>query len=138
MAITLKIELPDGPIVIDRLKSVILQAPDGEMGILPGHLPLVGLVDVGILTAVAADSRERFVTGSGMLWVADDRVTVLLLDLVAEKDIDAAAAKQLLADATAALATHEFAGREEACKELTADARFAEAQLALLELGRDG
>ncbi len=136
MALKLKIVLPDGPIEIDRLRSVVLQTPDGEMGILPGHAAVVGLVDIGILTAVAADRRERFVTGSGIMRLANDCVTLLLLDLVAEKDIDEAAAKRLLEKATAALAVHELPSREAARKECVADARYAEAQLVLLGLRR--
>ncbi len=137
MVLKLKIVLPDGLMEIGRLRSVVLQTPDGEIGILPGHLPIVGLLDIGLLVATTADRQERFVTGGGMLWVADDCVSVLLIDLIAEKDLDEAAAKRMLEDARAALAMHELASQPEAREERLKEARYAEAQLALLARRRE-
>ena len=62
-----------------KVRSVVVPAVDGELGILPRHAPLVGALSFGELRLELEDgSRARyFVHGGGFVEVLNDEVTVL-------------------------------------------------------------
>ena len=72
----------------------------GELGILPGHLPLITTINPGPVRIKMADGSEEnvFVAG-GILEVQPDRVTVLADVAVRSKDLDEAKAKKALEEA---------------------------------------
>jgi F-type H+-transporting ATPase subunit epsilon len=132
MALTLEIVMPGWREEILHVKTVVFQTPEGEVGILPGHLPMISLVDIGVLSVTTADQQRRFVTGQGLAQITGNHVRLLLQDLIAENDIDEEAALRSLDAASKAVSLPDYAGftagREERMKEV----RFAEAQLSLL------
>ncbi|HEY0397525.1 MAG TPA: F0F1 ATP synthase subunit epsilon [Acidimicrobiia bacterium] len=57
---------------------VLARTLDGEIGILPGHAPLLGVLVPGRLRIVKADgSDHRATVRSGFVEVCDNRVVVL-------------------------------------------------------------
>ena len=56
---------------------LIATAIDGEIGILPGHAPLLAALDVGRLSIDTGGGREEAAVDGGFLHVKDDRVDVL-------------------------------------------------------------
>ena len=56
---------------------VIARAETGEIGILPGHAPLVALLGAGRLVIDTGRGRERASIEGGFLHVSADRVDVL-------------------------------------------------------------
>jgi|SRR5690606_28098166 len=79
---------------------VTAQTTEGEIGVMPGHEPLLGqLVEGGIVTVKAADG-ERLVMAvhGGFLSVTGTTVTVLAEAADRVEDIDVEAAKSALAD----------------------------------------
>ena len=56
---------------------LIATAIDGEIGILPGHAPLLAALDVGRLSIDTGGGREDAAVDGGFLHVKDDRVDVL-------------------------------------------------------------
>lgn len=86
---------------------VSLPGTSGELGIMPGHLPLITLIRPGFVrvhVAGQAEPEQIFVAG-GVLEVQPDLVTVLADTAVRSKDLDEARAKEALAAAEAARAT---------------------------------
>lgn len=127
MPLTLQMILPDRRIELHGLVSVVFQSVEGELGILAGHAPLVCEVRAGTLCATAeSHRRQRFATGQGLARISEDCVRLLMMDLIAEEEIDGAAAGRLLQRARAEAAVHAAGDSESA--ELV---RFAEAQFAL-------
>lgn len=84
---------------------VIVVTTEGEEGILPSHAPFLGALKPGILRAnVAADGvtkRLELATGEGFIQALPDGVVVLVDKALAFDDIDVAASRTELADATA-------------------------------------
>jgi len=76
-------------------EMVFLTGEMGELGIIPGHTPLITKLKAGNIRAVLSDNKEEiFYVNSGMLEVQPFIVTVLADTVVRAKDIDEAAALQ--------------------------------------------
>ena len=82
---TLRVELvaPDGEIWSGRARMVIAKTLDGDLGVLTGHSPVLGILAEGSLVRIvdpeAAGAGEDVLAAvsSGFLAVADDRVSIL-------------------------------------------------------------
>lgn len=86
---------------------VSLPGTSGELGIMPGHLPLITLIRPGFVRVHVPGEQEPeqiFVAG-GVLEVQPEQVTVLSDTAVRSKDLDEARAKKALAAAEAARAS---------------------------------
>ena len=86
---------------------VSLPGTSGELGIMPGHLPLITLIRPGFVRVHVPGEQEPeqiFVAG-GVLEVQPEQVTVLAETAVRSKDLDEARAKEALAAAEAARAS---------------------------------
>ena len=86
---------------------VSLPGTSGELGIMPGHLPLITLICPGFVRVHVPGEQEPeqiFVAG-GVLEVQPEQVTVLADTAVRSKDLDEARAKEALAAAEAARAS---------------------------------
>ena len=111
---------------------VIATTTEGEEGILAHHAPFLSALKPGVLRANiienGAAKRLELATAEGFMQALPDRVTVLVDEALAFEDIDVAAARTELAEATerqkAAAEPHVFA-REQAIID------FANAKLRL-------
>src|SRR5437867_4450934 len=56
---------------------LVATAIDGEIGILPGHAPLLAALDIGRLSIDTGGGKEEAAVDGGFLHVKDDRVDVL-------------------------------------------------------------
>ena len=83
--VTVRVELvaPDGEVWSGRARMVIAKTLDGDIGILTGHPPVLGILAEGSLVRIldaedAGDQKEMLAAvSSGFLAVRDDRVSVL-------------------------------------------------------------
>lgn len=83
-----------------KAKFVALPGQEGELGILPGHVPLITRIRPGAVRFQTEEGTEEniFVAG-GILEVQPDRVTVLADTAIRSKDLDEAKAQQALEEA---------------------------------------
>jgi F-type H+-transporting ATPase subunit epsilon len=88
-----------------QAKFVVLPGESGELGILPGHTPLITRIRPGLLKIVHEDGSEEsiFVAG-GLLEVQPNHVTVLSDTAIRGADLDEAQAEAARAKAKEALA----------------------------------
>ena len=96
MAETLKLEIvtPDGKAYSDDVEMVTLTGVQGEMGVLPQHIPLMTRMVPGELV-VRKSGRDLFVAvGEGLVQVTGTRVNVLTDMAVAADKIDEARAEE--------------------------------------------
>ncbi len=101
-------------------KFVALPGESGELGILPGHTPLITRIKPGSVRIETADGGEEFVfVAGGILEVQPHGVTVLSDTAIRGKDLDEERANQ------ARLAA------EEALKNAKSDLDLAKAQSQL-------
>jgi F-type H+-transporting ATPase subunit epsilon len=69
---------PEQEVWTGQADMVVATAIDGEIGILPGHAPLLAALDVGRLSIdTGGGSKEEAAVDGGFLHVKDDRVDVL-------------------------------------------------------------
>ena len=96
MADTLRLEIvtPEGTAYSEDVDMVTLPSIAGQMGILPGHVPLIAQMVPGEMI-VRREGRETFIaTGEGLIEVTAHRVAILT-DLAVQADqIDEAKAEE--------------------------------------------
>ncbi len=74
-------------------KFVVLPGESGELGILPGHTPLISRIRPGTVKIVRADeSEENIFVAGGILEVQPGSVTVLADTAIRAADLDEARA----------------------------------------------
>jgi F-type H+-transporting ATPase subunit epsilon len=119
---TLKVGLvsPEREIWAGEAKMVVAQTIEGQLGILPGHAPVLGvLLDGSVVKIEPVDGGEwvSAMVGSGFFSIAGDEVSILAEQAELGDEIDVAAANRALQDALAA-------GGEDSTSERRARARL--------------
>jgi len=95
---------PKGVIAHTEADSVRAPGELGELEMLPGHIPILVALKPGVLT-IGTKARQRYAVSSGYLRVDPaGAVEILVEQALAQKDIDAEAAKKDLATAEGELA----------------------------------
>ena len=88
-------------VVVDE---VVLPASDGEIGILPGHTPLLTTLKIGQMRYRVGSTFHRLVLSWGFAEVLPDRVIVMAENARLPEEIDAAAAEEEMRQAERELA----------------------------------
>jgi F-type H+-transporting ATPase subunit epsilon len=99
MAIKLSIVTPDADVLSIECDEVVVPGVNGEIGILPGHVPLITALRPGVLTITKAGRRSYYAVSSGFAEVEGDHVSVLTDAAEESASIDAARAKKALGEA---------------------------------------
>jgi F-type H+-transporting ATPase subunit epsilon len=102
---TLKLEIvtPEGRAYADDVEMVVLPASEGEMGVYPGHVPLMTQLSPGELRISKEGKIDELVVGSGFVEITGERVSVLTDMALGEDKIDENAAEQAIQRAETAL-----------------------------------
>ena len=74
--------------------EAVLPAADGEIGVLPGHAPLLATLRVGVMRYRNNGKSERLVLSWGFAEVLPDRVIVMAETAKLPGEVDAATAEQ--------------------------------------------
>jgi len=91
-------------IVETDVDEVELPATDGEIGILPGHTPLLAMLKIGQMKYRTGTTVMRLVLSWGFAEVLPDRVIVMAEAARLPQEIDAATAEREREEAERALA----------------------------------
>ncbi len=96
MANTLKLEIvtPEAKTFSDDVDMVTFTGGEGEMGILPQHMPLMTELVSGEIHAIKGGQNIFLAVGTGFVQVTGDRVSVLTDMAIRAENIDEAAAEQ--------------------------------------------
>jgi F-type H+-transporting ATPase subunit epsilon len=110
----LSLTTPRGALVDTDVDELTAPGEVGELGILPGHVPLMTTLRPGVIWYKAGEHQGVVAVGEGFLQVAPDpraqdntlrdRVLVLVDEAVSAADVDREAAARELADADRELA----------------------------------
>ncbi|MBE4907777.1 F0F1 ATP synthase subunit epsilon [Bacillus luteolus] len=68
---------PDGPVYEADVEMVSAKAQNGELGILPGHIPMVAPLQVGAVRFKNGSNTDLVAVSGGFLEVRPDQVTIL-------------------------------------------------------------
>jgi F-type H+-transporting ATPase subunit epsilon len=107
MSQRLRLELvtPQRRVLSEDVDEVRVPGALGELGVLPGHTPLLTSLGTGPLSYFQGSSRHSLAVQGGFAEVLPDRVTVLARVADAPADIDVEAARMALDEARAKLPT---------------------------------
>jgi len=73
----LEIFTPERKFFTGYVESLVIKTPEGEMGILAGHIPVVSVVDIGPVRIKSNGKWMDAALGEGFIEVTRDRVVVL-------------------------------------------------------------
>ncbi|VEF46480.1 ATP synthase F1 subunit epsilon [Bacillus freudenreichii] len=92
---TLKVSIvtPDGPVYNSEVEMISTKAETGELGILPGHIPLVAPLQIGAVRLKNGSKTEYVAVSGGFLEVRPEEVTILAQAAETAENIDFARAE---------------------------------------------
>jgi len=123
----LEIVTPSRRVVEVEVDEVRLPGALGEMGVLPGHIPLLTSLAAGPLTYFEGSAVTRYAVQGGFAEVLPDRVTILATVAEAPDDIDVSVSRRNLEEAQGKL---KDATADE-LDELTTAVRLAETEIEI-------
>ena len=88
MPLTLEIVTPEARVYADTIETVVIPTTSGEVGILPGHIPLLTQVEHGELRVTKGSVTTLLAVSGGFAQVEGDRVSVLAEHAITEEKID--------------------------------------------------
>ncbi len=103
---------PEKSLFDEPAEFVALPLADGEIGIAPGHTPLVGRLGMGELRFTHEGQTSRYYVENGFVEVVSDVVTLLTNRAIAAEDLDEAVLQEQL-DAAQARLAHDLEQREQ-------------------------
>jgi F-type H+-transporting ATPase subunit epsilon len=104
MTLSVRLVVPDGEIWSGGARMVIAKTLDGDIGVMGGHPPVLGILAEGsvvrILDPEVGDESQgeevMIAVSSGILAIADDRVSILSRQAEVGGQVDRAAAQAQL------------------------------------------
>jgi F-type H+-transporting ATPase subunit epsilon len=93
MPIQLEVVTPERRVLDEAVDMVAVPGANGELGILPGHTPLISQLQSGVLSYMPGGTTQRLHVSGGFVAVNDDRVSVLAEVAERPEEIDAARAR---------------------------------------------
>jgi len=129
MPLQLEIVTPEEKVYDESVDSVTLPTVQGEIGILPGHIPLLTSLQPGEIQLISGGKTENLTIDKGFAQILGDKVSVLTEGAINVEQIDLSAIKDARLRAEQALADAEKIGMDPAeVERLEAIVRFSIAQ----------
>lgn len=119
--LTVSVVTPDGQVLEDDYEMLSCKAEGGELGILPGHIPLVAPLTINAVRLKRGNDEDLVAVNGGFLEVRPDKATILAQSAERADDIDIARAE---------------AAKERAAKLLESNSKDVDVQRAKLALNR--
>jgi F-type H+-transporting ATPase subunit epsilon len=130
MALTLEIVTPEARVYSDTIESVVIPTTTGEIGILPGHIPLLTQVEHGELRVTKNGQTHYLAVGGGFAEIEGDKVSILAEQAITAEKIDEAAVEAAMRRAEDAIKAAKDLDPNE-FEHLQNMVRFAGTQLAV-------
>jgi F-type H+-transporting ATPase subunit epsilon len=91
--IQLEVVTPERRLLAEPVEMVTVPGLNGELGILPGHTPLISQLQTGVLSYVQEGKSFQLHVSGGFVEVRDDHVAVLAEVAERPEEIDVASAR---------------------------------------------
>lgn len=130
MPLTLEIVTPEAKVYSDTIDSVVIPTVEGEIGILPGHIPLLTQVQDGELRVSKGAETQLLAVSGGFAEIEGDTVRVLAEHAITEEKIDVSAVEAALKRAEEQMANAKAMDPKE-LEHLQGLVRYAGVQLAV-------
>jgi F-type H+-transporting ATPase subunit epsilon len=90
----LKVTTPRAEKLSVTVDELAFPAALGEMGVMPGHTPLMTVLDVGVLSYKSKNGTARVAVNRGFVEVLDDTIRVLTETCETDSEIDVERARK--------------------------------------------
>ena len=91
---TLKIITPDRVFYEKPVKMVEFNTVEGEIGVLPGHIPMTVIIKPGVLTITEEDNSREAALHAGFAEILQNQVTILAEIIEWPEEINATRAQE--------------------------------------------
>jgi len=91
--IQLEVVTPERRVLGEPVDMVTVPGLNGELGVLPGHTPLISQLKTGVLSYLQDGRTTQLLVSGGFVEVRDDHVSVLAEIAERPEEIDVAAAR---------------------------------------------
>ena len=108
----LEIVTPEQKAYSDDVDSVVIPGVEGELGVLPEHVPLMTQLLPGELRVLKGGEELRLAVGEGFIEISADKVAVLTDMAIRETDIDESAAEDAVRRAEEAMKENKLNDEE--------------------------
>jgi F-type H+-transporting ATPase subunit epsilon len=129
MPLQLDVITPERRLLSEQVDSATVPGLGGELGILPGHTPLISQLKTGVLSYTRGAETRRLLVSGGFVEVNDDRVSVLADFAEFPEEVDVQRARLERDEAERRLAA--FTGTPEELAEVSGQLDRAAARLQL-------
>lgn len=85
---------PDGPVLEGTYDMVSCKAEDGELGILPDHIPLVAPLTISAIRLKHGNDVDQLALNGGFLEVRSNHITILAQSAEKPEEIDVQRARE--------------------------------------------
>lgn len=125
---TLKLEIvtPEAKTYSDDVDSVVIPGIEGEMGVLPQHVPLMTKLAPGELRVSKGGEEIRLAVGEGFVEITQTSVSVLTDMAINESEIDESAAEAAVKRAEEALRDEHISDEQYAALQATLQKSLAQ------------
>jgi len=125
----LEVVTPERRVLLESVDMTTIPGLNGELGILPGHTPLISQLKTGILSYLKDGKTFQLHISGGFIEVRDDHVSVLAEIAERPEEIDAAQARSLRESVEKQLSA--WTGTEEDLEKARVDLERAQVRLQL-------
>ena len=102
----IQVVTPTGTVLDAKALEVTVPGVVGELGILPGHLPIITALEIGELSVRTAEGRRHYAVNKGFLEMAEDKVIVVTETAEEASTIDVERAREAAKRAEEQLRSH--------------------------------
>ena len=129
MPLILEIVTPDRRVFSESVDHVVVPTTTGEIDILPGHIPLLSILEPGELKIGVNGKDDTMAIADGFVQVHGDKVSILTEGAKDVAKLDMSVVEQARRDAEAELEAARRKGEDPSViEELETKARFAVVQ----------
>lgn len=89
-----KVITPEGVKLETSLRSIVVRTVDGDIEVLPHHMPLISPLANGIVTLDDLNAKEQCFCGKGIIKVTENDVTLIVSSFNTKEEIDLERAKR--------------------------------------------
>jgi F-type H+-transporting ATPase subunit epsilon len=113
MTMRVRLVVPEGEVWGGNADRVVAKTLDGDIGLLTGHTPVLGILAPGSLVrilpegAAGAEGWIQAAVGGGFLSVADDKVSILAREAALGTEVDKSAVRSALDSAAGAAGSEQ-------------------------------
>ena len=109
--LTLSVVTLEGSVFEGQVESVVVNATYGDLGVFPGHAPLLAEVSPGPLHYIMGKKTEVMHTSGGILEVKDNIVKLLADKCIRAEDLDETRIEEARKKAQELLSQQEVTGK---------------------------